>query len=130
MYIQTFPEEHVDFVHKYGQRIDIPEPSTNLYEGGWSYYDSQLASAQPEQPSGFYYHHPTYQPASAELMAASIASRESDVDATSMLQYIASPPSVAAQTHHQYVNNTTVSTAPYDDAPASPNVSAMCIFCC
>ncbi|KIM78853.1 hypothetical protein PILCRDRAFT_823959 [Piloderma croceum F 1598] len=114
LYIQTFPEEHVEFVHKYGQRIDIPEPS------GWSYYDSQFPMAQP---SGFYYNNGTYQPAAAEPMDVPVALSESDEDAKSMLQYMASPPSVPAQTHHQYVNNTMASCAPCNGAPATPNTS-------
>jgi hypothetical protein len=127
MYIQTFPAEHVEFVQKYGQRIELPEPS-NLYGGGWSYYDSQYPREQPGQPSGFYYHNVTYQSAAAEPMNASLASPESDEDVKSMLQYIASPPSVPAQTHHQYVNNTMASTAPHNGVPATPNVSATYFF--
>lgn len=121
LYIQTFPEEHAEFLRKFGQHIDIPEPDDS-YQGEWSYYDAQTSKAQFEQPSGFYYNARSHS-APPEEHEASTSSLASNDDGTSMMQYMTSPALAATRVHHQYVDNTIAPAALYN----SSNVSACVI---
>jgi len=112
LYIQTFPEEHAEFLRKFGYIPEISDPE----QEGWSYNDGQTHTAQSEQPSGFYYNPDGYSP------DVSMVSPVSDDDGASMLQYIASP--IPAPTQVNYQPAIAPATVYHSAAPTA-NVSTL-----
>jgi hypothetical protein len=115
LYLQTFPEEHAEFLRKFGY---IPELSDSDKEG-WSYNDGQTHTAHSEQPSGFDYNPAGYSPDVSPV---------SDDDGASMSQYIASPIPVPTQVNHQPINHTIARATVYHGAAPTANVN-MIKFC-
>jgi hypothetical protein len=116
LYNQTFPEEHTEFLRKYGRRIEIPESC----DSEWSYSDAQFATGQSEQQNGCYYNPGSYQ-APSEPLDTSISSPMDDGDCTSMMQHITSSTPTPAHIHRPYVDNTIAPTDFYG-AMAIPDV--------
>jgi hypothetical protein len=117
-YFQTFPEDNVEFLHEFDQRIEALEPS-NLYQGGWSYIDIQPTRALSEHRSSIYQYAPE------ELMGASMTSPESGNGSISMSELSSA---FAPTQNHKYVDNTTVPLEMYNDTPTTPKVSTTCNF--
>jgi hypothetical protein len=122
LYIQTFPEEHTEFLRTYGQRIEIPESN----DSRWSYSDVQFATGHSEQKNSFYYNPGSYQVPSEPLDNSMTSPIDDDHD-LSMMQYTRSPTPAPAQIHRPYASNTIAPTDLYG-AMVVPNVTTISTF--
>lgn len=117
LYIQTFPPEHDEFLEKYGQRIEVPEPPEPQH-GGWIYEEEEHSRARAQSPGFHYYSGHTS--TSFDSSEVAMSSPVSDYEAASMLQYIASPPVAAAQPGERGVPRSATWSGDYN---ARPDVS-------
>ena len=118
IYTQTFPEEYMDFLRKFGQHVHIPNPSDSQ-PGEWSFNDIQTSIPLSEQPCGFYYNTGNY----SEPHDVAMFSPVSDDDADTMMQYIVSPTPAPSQVQHS--NHVATPALSY---AATPDVSVLSSF--
>lgn len=126
LYTQTFPPEYEEFLEEYGQRIEVPE-YPELPNSGCVYEEDHSKTQAQLQPPEFQYY-PDHTLASTELSEVSMWSPVNDhSEATSIVQYITSPPRAAARPIEHSVPR---SDTGLDDYTLRPDVLPVSILVC